>query len=37
MYLAKAIASAESSLKIREEIQDPGAYKVRKTLVEWRA
>jgi len=32
----EAIKLAEASLKIKEEIEDPSALKVRKQLEEWR-
>ena len=32
---AKAIAQAEASLKIYEQIEDPRAEKVRQQLAEW--
>ncbi len=32
----KAIAMAEASLKIMEEIEDPNAGEVREQLAEWR-
>jgi hypothetical protein len=33
---AQAIAPAESALKIREQIEDPNAPKVREQLAQWR-
>jgi len=32
----QAIAHAEAALKIREEIEDPRAEKVRRQLAEWK-
>lgn len=35
--LAQAVTDAESALKIREELQDHGVYKMRQKLAEWKS